>query len=60
MKKTSALIIISLFIVALIGLALAYKIRLVNIPFGNIIVNNNKYGFEFSYPRNRDLRVVDE
>jgi hypothetical protein len=60
MKKTSVLVIISLFIVAFIGIALAYRIRLINLPFGNIIVKNDKYGFEFSYPRNRNLRVVDE
>ena len=60
MKKTSILIIISCFVILLTGIVFAYKTRLLNVPLGNVVVKNDKYGFEFSYSKNKNLHVTDE
>lgn len=66
MKKILIILPVTLLILLSAGLIIIFKNSpdtprdLVSAPEGDTIIKNSKYGFEFSYPKNRGLDNIDE
>jgi hypothetical protein len=60
MKKVIIISILIILVMFGVAVVTAFKIGLIPSPFDRVVVRNDKYGFQFSYVKERGLVHVDE